>query len=392
MTAVVFWNLGVAAGLTGIFLGQSTSVELLEFPGYAAVMLWCSFALFAYWTILNYLGRRSDNDQIGQAWLLVGLFSFPWLYAAGSMLLGHPLPGSGVIQGMIDAWYVHGVYTLWLAPRRPRRALLSHPQGLRPAAPLRRQRAARVLGLARRRAVDRGARHGRRPVPRGHRHDRPHPERPHLPARRAHRHQPPRDLARRPAEAPRKRRAALPLALRAFFVVAGCCEQILSIRGFNVVLHFTMFREANGLLWIYGFFSFDHLRRVLLHPAAPARFRLALELPDQGPLLRQRLRHPARHRHARLRRHHAGHHAGKSRQAGDHPHRRPSRALLPDRRHALPLPHLHRQRRLRPAPGLDLPGMAARRLRAAWARIEKPDAPTVTESALDPAAVEEAHA
>ncbi len=29
ITAIIFWNLGVAGGLTGIFIGQSTSVELL---------------------------------------------------------------------------------------------------------------------------------------------------------------------------------------------------------------------------------------------------------------------------------------------------------------------------------------------------------------------------
>src|SRR5579871_1330193 len=94
MTGIVFWNLGVAAGLIGIFLGQGTSVELLEFPGWAAAVLWCSFALVAYWTILNYLQRSYDGDQIGQWWLIVGILSFLWLFGAGSLTLGHPLPGS----------------------------------------------------------------------------------------------------------------------------------------------------------------------------------------------------------------------------------------------------------------------------------------------------------
>src|SRR5271155_5087034 len=49
MTAVVFWNLGVAIGLTGIFLGDGTGVELLEFPSYAARVLWLAYALFALW-------------------------------------------------------------------------------------------------------------------------------------------------------------------------------------------------------------------------------------------------------------------------------------------------------------------------------------------------------
>ena len=117
MTAVIFWNLGVAAGITGIFLGYSTGTELLEFPAFASWLLWISYALFALWAVATYLGRRPGRDHIAQAWILVALFAFPWLYGAGSILLGgRPLPGSGVIQELIDAWYVHGLYTLWLAP------------------------------------------------------------------------------------------------------------------------------------------------------------------------------------------------------------------------------------------------------------------------------------
>jgi cytochrome c oxidase cbb3-type subunit 1 len=255
MTAVVFWNLGVAAGLTGIFLGQSSSVELLEFPGYAAVILWCSFALFAYWTILNYLGRRSDSDQIGQAWLLVGLFSFPWLYGSASMLLGHHLPGSGVVQGMIGAWYVHGVYTLWLAPvgLGALYYLVPKVSGL----PLHYAGYARMafwvwLLVAPWTAV----------------HDMvggPFPEATvtiglvlsgliFLPVALIG-----ISLLKTSHEGREKHHESIVLPFlslsAAFFVVAGCCEQILSIRGFNVFLHFTMFREANGLLWVYGFFS-----------------------------------------------------------------------------------------------------------------------------------------
>jgi hypothetical protein len=40
------------------------------------------------------------------------------------------------------------------------------------------------------------------------------------------------------------------------FVAAGISEQILSIRSANELLRFTMFRECNLFLWVYGFFSF----------------------------------------------------------------------------------------------------------------------------------------
>jgi cytochrome c oxidase cbb3-type subunit 1 len=255
MTAVVFWNLGVAAGLTGIFLGQSSSVELLEFPGYAAVVLWCSFALFAYWTILNYLGRRSDNDQIGQWWILVGLFSFPWLYGAGSILLGHRLPGSGVVQAMIGAWYVHGLYTLWFAPvgLGVLYYLIPKASGL----PLHYTSHARFafwtwLVVAPWTAV----------------HDMvggPFPEATvsiglilsgliFLPVALIG-----ISLLKTSHEGRNKHHESVVLPFLslsvAFFIGAGICEQLLSVRGINVLLRFTMFREANGLLWVYGFSS-----------------------------------------------------------------------------------------------------------------------------------------
>ena len=81
MTAVIFWNLGVAIGLTGIFIGDSTGIELLEFPILrllgALVRLRRSSPVGR-----GYLpGARPGHDHIAQAWVLVALFAFPWLYA-----------------------------------------------------------------------------------------------------------------------------------------------------------------------------------------------------------------------------------------------------------------------------------------------------------------------
>jgi len=260
MTAVVFWNLGVAIGLTGIFLGDSTGVELLEFPAYASWVLWLAYALFALWAVATYLGRRPGHDHIAQAWVLVALFAFPWLYATGSILLGsgHPLPGSGVVQEVIGAWYVHGIYTLWLAPLglgllyylipkvsgisirygskakiafwtwlifAPWTAVHDLVGGPFPAETV-------TIGLILSglifipvaligmglistafAAEERQGHHGGVVFP------------------------------------------FLVLAAVAF-VLAGLSEQLLSIRSANELLRFTMFRECNCFLWVYGFFSF----------------------------------------------------------------------------------------------------------------------------------------
>jgi len=259
MTSILFWNIGVAVGLTGIFLGDSSSVEFLEFPACASWILWLSYAVFALWAVATFLARRPGNDHIAQAWLLVALFAFPWLYATGSILLGsRSLPGSGVMQGLIGAWYVHGIYTLWLVPLGlgllyyliPKISGLSIRYGSKaqiafwtwiifapwtavhdlvggpfpadtvtaglffsglifiPVALIGMNLVSTAMT-----AEDRQGHHGGIIFP------------------------------------------FLVLAA-VFFVVAGISEQILSIRGANELLRFTMFRECNMLLWIYGFFSF----------------------------------------------------------------------------------------------------------------------------------------
>jgi cytochrome c oxidase cbb3-type subunit 1 len=259
ITAIIFWNLGVAGGLTGIFVGQSTSVELLEFPFYVSCLMWVSYVVFALWAVATYLARRKGADHLAQAWILAALFAFPWLFATGSILLGrHPLPGSGVVQEIIAAWYVHGIYTLWLAPIALGSLYYIIPK---------------VSGL--------GIRFGSK-------------------ARLAfwtwlilapwtavH------DLVGGPFPAETVTIGLvlsglifIPVAIIGFnlvftgfqaeakhghhggvvfpfvvlasvaFVLAGLSEQLLSIRAANQFLRFTLFRECNSFLWVYGFFSF----------------------------------------------------------------------------------------------------------------------------------------
>jgi cytochrome c oxidase cbb3-type subunit 1 len=259
MTGALFWNVGIAVGLTGILIGDSTSVELLEFPVYASVILWLAYALFAVVAVVTYLARRPGRDHLAQAWLLVALFAFPWLYATGSILLGcRYLPGSNVIQEMLGAWYVHGFYTLWLAPLGLGILYYLVPK---------------ISGLGIRYASKAKLAFWTWIV--------------FAPWTAVH------DLIGGPfppetvtvglilsgllfipvaligislitttleGEAKQGEHGGIVLPFlwlgAVFFVIAGISEQILSIRSANELLHFTMFREANRFLWIYGFFSF----------------------------------------------------------------------------------------------------------------------------------------
>jgi len=257
ITAIIFWNLGITVGLTGILLGYSTSIELLEFPVCASCLLWFSFVLFAAWAIVTYLSRRAGHDHLAQAWVLTALFAFPWLYATGTILLSsHNLPGSNVVQGILSAWYVHGIYTLWLAPiglgtlyylvpkisglsiRFSARAHLAFWSwivlapwtavhdlvgGPFPADTV-------TLGLVLSGLI-------------------------FIPVVLIGLNLVPTSFV---GETKHHGGVVLPFLTLGVvcFVVAGISEEILSVRSANELLRFTLFREANLFLWVYGFFSF----------------------------------------------------------------------------------------------------------------------------------------
>src|SRR5213595_4212714 len=82
-----FWNLGVLLGVSGILLGESTGYQWLEFPRYAAIILFIAYTLVASWAVLMFRYRRGEQIYITQWYLLGAFLWFPWLYAAGQLML-----------------------------------------------------------------------------------------------------------------------------------------------------------------------------------------------------------------------------------------------------------------------------------------------------------------
>src|SRR5213595_2382982 len=87
VAAAGFWNLGVMLGVGGILLGDSTGYQWLEFPGYAAIILFVAYTLVASWAVLMFRYRRGEQIYITQWYLLGAFLWFPWLYAAGQLML-----------------------------------------------------------------------------------------------------------------------------------------------------------------------------------------------------------------------------------------------------------------------------------------------------------------
>lgn len=115
LLATIFWNIGVSVGVAGILLGHSTSIEWLEFPGYATPILFASYALVAVWAILTFGFRREKHLYVSQWYLLGALFWFPWLYSIANMLLIIN-PVRGTVQAAVNWWFAHNVLGLWFTP------------------------------------------------------------------------------------------------------------------------------------------------------------------------------------------------------------------------------------------------------------------------------------
>jgi cytochrome c oxidase cbb3-type subunit 1 len=108
-----FWNIGVFLGCCGIFMGQSTGHQWLEFPPYAAVILFVAYALIMSWAVLMFRFRRGEQIYITQWYLLGAFLWFPWLYAAANFML-FVVPVQGVLQTAVTWWYANNLMFLWL--------------------------------------------------------------------------------------------------------------------------------------------------------------------------------------------------------------------------------------------------------------------------------------
>ena len=108
-----FWNIGVLLGAGGILAGDSTGYQWLEFPPYAAIVLFAAYALIISWAVLMFRFRRGPQIYITQWYLLGAFLWFPWLYAAAQLML-FVVPVQGVLQAAVGWWYANNLLFLWL--------------------------------------------------------------------------------------------------------------------------------------------------------------------------------------------------------------------------------------------------------------------------------------
>src|SRR5438105_1008668 len=112
VTGAAFWNGGVLLGVLGILGGASTGYQWLEFPPFAAAMIFIAYTLVVSWAVLMFRFRRGDNFYITQWYLLGAFLWFPWLYAAAHVML-FIAPVQGVMQAAVNWWYGNNLMFLW---------------------------------------------------------------------------------------------------------------------------------------------------------------------------------------------------------------------------------------------------------------------------------------
>ena len=111
--AGVLWNLGVATGVVAILAGMSTGYTWIEAPLAAAVLLLVAYALTGIWALIAFHQRKTSELYVSQWYLLAALLWFPWLYVTAELLLV-VAPVRGVMQAVVNGWFVNGFTQLWL--------------------------------------------------------------------------------------------------------------------------------------------------------------------------------------------------------------------------------------------------------------------------------------
>src|ERR1041385_7865286 len=114
---MMLWNLGVTIGIIGILIGDSTGFENLEFPYYAAVIMFIGYLVFGIWTVLTFHRRGERPLFVSQWFLLAGLFWFPWIYSTAYLLLT-TFPVRGMAQAVLAWWFSNNLQVVWLGLTR----------------------------------------------------------------------------------------------------------------------------------------------------------------------------------------------------------------------------------------------------------------------------------
>jgi cytochrome c oxidase cbb3-type subunit 1 len=109
----IFWNSAVVLGVGAILLGGSTGYSYFEIPAWCAPLLFVAFLLIGVCALLTFHERQPERLYPSQ-WFVVGsFFWFPWIFSTAFLAL-LCVPPRGVLQAVIDWWYVRNFDVVFL--------------------------------------------------------------------------------------------------------------------------------------------------------------------------------------------------------------------------------------------------------------------------------------
>lgn len=118
ITATVFWNVALTLGVLGIFAGESTSMEMLEFPRFVWPIFLISFMMISVRLVgLFAQSQKGEGFMVTSWYLLAASFWFPWVFFTTNLVLhcfGTSL--NGAIAAGVDAWYISTLLLLFFVP------------------------------------------------------------------------------------------------------------------------------------------------------------------------------------------------------------------------------------------------------------------------------------
>ena len=118
VVATFFWNIGITLGLIGIFFGQSSSIQWMEFPAYVWPLFIIAFLIIAYRLVMLFvMSEKEGGFKITTWYILAACFWFPWVFLTTFLYVHYfASTGNGAMAAGINAWYVSSVIMLFFVP------------------------------------------------------------------------------------------------------------------------------------------------------------------------------------------------------------------------------------------------------------------------------------
>jgi cytochrome c oxidase cbb3-type subunit 1 len=113
LIAAIFWNFALALGVAAILCGGSTGYECFELPAWCAPILFISFLLIGLCAFETFHQRRPGALYPSQWFVAASLLWFPWIFSTAALLLLY-VPARGVLQALMDWWFIRNFDTVFL--------------------------------------------------------------------------------------------------------------------------------------------------------------------------------------------------------------------------------------------------------------------------------------